>query len=301
MTSSFPDYTTVRQYLLGRLDEQPQLENDLSDGILIRDDLAEMVESIEDEIIEEYLDGTLDTADKNAVEKYFLLPPARKEKLRFASLLRQRFQTASRESSGPPLDLSPSAAAIPAPIAREARSAVTWSSGFRTYWQVAALILLAVLSLTYIAGLRKKQELLEAELGREREVSVRLAHGTPLLQSSAMGLTLVWDRSSDRSRGAGMPTSHIEIPASTKRIVVDIALPRGASGPQEVRLETNGGKASTWSATLLPLVSAQGDARLIFDVPAASIDAGICTFVVSSPNLPTQSPTHYDFFATVAK
>jgi hypothetical protein len=301
MTSSFPDYTTVRQYLLGRLDEQPQLENDLSDGVLIRDDLAEMVESIEDEIIEEYLDGTLDTVDKDAVEKYFLLPPDRKEKLRFARLLRQRFETTSRDSAGPQLDLSQSPGAVSAPNSREAGSVLTWSSGFRTYWQVAALILLFVLSLTYMGGLRKKQKLLEAELSREREFSVRLAHGAPLLQSSAMGLTLVWDRSSDRSRGAGMPTSHIEIPPSTKRIVVDIALPRGASGPHDVRLETNGGKTSTWAATLLPLMSAKGDVRLIFDVPAASIDAGICSFVVSSSDASIQSPKYYDFFATVAK
>src|SRR5580765_4075607 len=88
MKSNLPDRSLVRQYLLGRLDRNKELEDQLSNDILFNDELSEMVESIEDEIIDDCLDGTLDSADKDAVDGYFLRPPERKEKLRFAQLLR---------------------------------------------------------------------------------------------------------------------------------------------------------------------------------------------------------------------
>ena len=87
------DRNLVRQYLLGKLDEQAELEDNLSDGILFNDEMTDIVDSVEDEIIEEYLEGSLDSADRDAVDKYFLQPPECKEKLRFAKLLRRHFDT----------------------------------------------------------------------------------------------------------------------------------------------------------------------------------------------------------------
>ncbi len=108
MNSSLPDRRVIREYLLGRLDEQEELESNLSEEILFSDELSEMVESIEDEIIEEYLDGALDSADKNAVDEYFLRPPERKEKLRFARLLRHHFETKQETTLVmPPVDILP--------------------------------------------------------------------------------------------------------------------------------------------------------------------------------------------------
>ncbi len=297
MKSSLPDRSIVRQYLLGRLDEQKELENDLSEGILFRDDLSEMVESIEDEIIEEYLDGALDSADRNAVEEYFLQPPERKEKLRFARLLRHRFETKRSDLVEPLLHALPTAGAVLSQHVPEAGSVVYWSSHFRAYGQIAALILLTVLSLTYISGVRKKQALLETALVRERERSASLTKEAPLLQPSVIALTLV----SDRSRATGTQTPHIEINPSTQRVIVEIALPGGASGPYDVRLETRGEKGSKWSARLLPLVSPSGDTRLMFDVPARSIESGVCSFVVSSSRPQAEWRKHYDFQARVTK
>src|SRR5690349_15589719 len=92
MKSNLPERSLVREYLLGRLDNNKELEEQLSHDILFNDDLSEMVESIEEEIIEDFLDGTLEPADKDALNKYFLRPPERKEKLRFARLLRHHFE-----------------------------------------------------------------------------------------------------------------------------------------------------------------------------------------------------------------
>ncbi|PYV53574.1 MAG: hypothetical protein DMG98_20685, partial [Acidobacteria bacterium] len=87
------DLNLVRQYLLGRLDEQADLEDNVSDGILFNDEMTDIVDSIEDEIIEEYLEGSLSSVDREAVDKYFLQPPERQEKLRFAKLLKHHFET----------------------------------------------------------------------------------------------------------------------------------------------------------------------------------------------------------------
>src|SRR2546423_822923 len=87
-----PAESVIRQYLLGRLDDQDKLESSLSEQMLFDEELSETVDSIEDELIEDYLDGALNDADRKAAEEYFLRPPERKEKLRFARLLRSRFE-----------------------------------------------------------------------------------------------------------------------------------------------------------------------------------------------------------------
>ena len=70
MKNSLPDLHLIRQYLLGRLDAQDERESALSEQILFNDELAELVESAEDEIIEEYLDGSLAPVDRKDVEGY---------------------------------------------------------------------------------------------------------------------------------------------------------------------------------------------------------------------------------------
>ena len=297
MKSSLPDRRLVREYLLGRLDEEKDHESDLSEQVLHNNNLADMVESIEDEIIEEYLDGTLDPADRTSVEQYFLRPPERKEKLRFARLLRQHFETKQDDLLNPVVSTLPVRGDITGVVPR-----ASWGHHFRTYGQFVALILLSIVSLTYISDIHKKQEQLERELAQEQERSATLAQATPplaqatpSLRPSLIGLTLV----RDRSRDDGTRRPHIEINSSTKQIMVEIALPGVTPGPYEVRLESN--KGPLWSAKLLPLVSSTGDARLVFGLPAASFESGVSSFVVSSSPAQEGWPKHYDFAVTVKK
>src|SRR5579862_338884 len=107
MTTAIPDPHQIRQYLLGRLDDNEELENTLSEGILFQSDMSEMTDLIEDEIIEQYLDGTLDTTDKSDVEKYFLRPAERRERLQFARLLRDRLHTSQPDVVPPLQDVGP--------------------------------------------------------------------------------------------------------------------------------------------------------------------------------------------------
>ena len=275
------DLNLVRQYLLGRLDEQADLEDNVSYGILFNDEMTDIVDSIEDEIIEEYLEGSLSSVDREAVDKYFLQPPERQEKLRFANLLKHHFETKPSRYSGTKHE-------------NFVRPPVPWLSHFRTYGQFAALVLLIFSTLIYVNGVRRSQGRLESELVQERERSSNLVKEAELLQPSMVPLTLV----ADRSRGAEIPIPQVEIKSSTRRIIVEIALQGGPSGPYDVRLETKEGKGPLWSARLSPLISSSGDARLLFDLPSRGIESDVYSLVASSPDAALR---HYDFQIKLSK
>jgi hypothetical protein len=80
------DEKTLREYLLGRLDESECAEIDQK--ILEDDTFAKTIEVVEDEIVEDYLDGALAGPDKQAAEKHFFQSPEHQHKLNFARLLR---------------------------------------------------------------------------------------------------------------------------------------------------------------------------------------------------------------------
>jgi hypothetical protein len=294
MKSDVPDPALVREYLLGRLDDKKELEEQVSHEICVNDDLSEMVESIEEEIIEDFLDGTLDPADKDAVDGYFLRPPERKEKLRFFRLLRHRFE--QRQDLVNTRKVTFDSANVPQ--ARfDYRPANLGRSHFRTYGELAALFVLTVVGLIYVSGIRNNQARLEAQLAQEREHSATVAKEAQVSQASMVALTLV----SDRSRGDSTQIPNIEIKPPAQRIVVEIALPGRSPGPFDVMLEARGKSQAIWAARLLPLVSASGDARLVFDMPVQGVASDVYSFVVSSSLPGSGRPKHYDFRITVAK
>ena len=295
MKSNLPDRSLIREYLLGRLDNEKELEEQLSHDIFSNDELSEMVESIEEEIIEDFLDGTLDSADKDAVNTYFLRPPERKEKLRFARLLRNHFEE-QHELVGTISDMPRSAYTNVVRDSSDYRATIPWSSHFKTYGQLAALVVLGIGSLLYISALQKQKAGLQSQLAQEREHSASLVKEAPILQSSLITLTLV----SDRSRGDDTQIPHIEIKPSTRRIMVDIALQGHSPGPFDVHLETKAGNGPIWSARLLPLVSSSGDTRLVFDLPAQGMESDVYSFLVSSPLPGSGSGKHYDFRVELA-
>src|SRR3954447_923340 len=295
MKSNLPDRSLIREYLLGRLDNEKELEEQLSHDICANDELSEMVESIEEEIIEDFLDGTMDSADKNAVSTYFLRPPQRQEKLRFARLLNnhlaeqhQLVQTIS--------DMRPSAYTNAVRDRSEYSAPIPWWTHFKTYGQLTAFVVLGIGSLLYISALQKKGAGLESQLAQERVHSANLVKEAPILQLSFIPLTLV----ADRSRGDDSQIPHIEIRPSTRRIMVDIALQGHSPGPFNVNLETKAGNGPMWSARLLPLFSSSGDTRLVFDLPAQGLESDVYSFVVSSLLPGSGSGKHYDFRVELA-
>ena len=295
MKSNLPDRSQIREYLLGRLDNEKEIEERLSHDIFADDEVSGMVEAVEEEIIEDFLDGTLDSADSNAVGTYFLRPPERKEKLRFARLLRNHFEE-SPQSIGPISEARHSAYTNVAGTTSEYREPIPWWIHFKTYGQPAAFVVLVFGSLLYISTLQRKEARLESQLAQEREHSASLVKETPTLESSLIPLTLV----ADRSRGDDSQIPHIEIKPSTRRIMVEIALQGHSPGPFNVQLETKAGNGPRWSARLLPLISSSGDTRLVFDLPTQGMDSDVYSFLVSSPLAGSGRGKYYDFRVELA-
>jgi hypothetical protein len=291
MKSDVPDRALVRQYLLGRLDDKKELEEQLSHEICVNDDLSETVESIEEEIIEDFLDGTLDPADKEAVDGHFLRPPERKEKLRFARILRHHLEqrqdlvNTRRETFG----------STNVRLERlDHRSPHFGHFHLRNYGARRVGPAYCRGSVLHM-GIRETKRDLKDGLHKGRTVC-NSGKRAQVSQASIIALTLV----SDRFRSDNW-NPNIEITPSSTRIVVEIALPGRSPGPFDVMLETRGKNQPIWTARLLPLVSASGDARLVFDIPAQGVASDVYSFVVSSSLPRSERPKHYDFRVTIAK
>ncbi len=129
MNSNLPDDNTIREYLLGRLPEKDW--NEIEEKLLSDKEFADFADSIEDEIIEEYL----------TIQNYFLRPPERQRKLLFATVLNSRLKKSAKE---------------PVPIDRPR----TRTTAPRFYWAMAsaaAVLLVSTLCLTaYAARLNTK-------------------------------------------------------------------------------------------------------------------------------------------------
>jgi anti-sigma factor RsiW len=84
-----PDFeTTLRRYVLGDLDEALRLE--LEELLLTDPDAFEALGVIEDELVEEYLDGAGPAPERRKLEERFLTSPEHRRRVRLARALRDR-------------------------------------------------------------------------------------------------------------------------------------------------------------------------------------------------------------------
>lgn len=87
----------LRRYLLGQLDEADQERLELR--LLTDPVFVEEFDTIVDEIIDQYVAGELDPTERERVEQYFLTASERRDKVNFASVLRN-YTSDSRRSEG---------------------------------------------------------------------------------------------------------------------------------------------------------------------------------------------------------
>lgn len=280
MNSGLTDRETVRQYLLGRLDGSEAIESGVSDEIFLnKNNLSDVVESVEDEIIEQYSEGLLDAADRKAVEEYFLVSAERRAELRFFKILQNHFGTTTNAMATDASEVyareydARSARLADAPRFRRFR--------FLIYGQAAAIIALCVFGLAYRSGLQRKQSLLEADLARERVRSSSLTAELERQRAPTMVLTLV----PGLSRKLGVKLQEVEIKSSSQRIMVEIPVGGHTADPYEIELEDQGGGRALWSAKLLPVIAPSGDARLVFDLSAQDLKSGVHSIVISQQGL----------------
>lgn len=88
MTPTPEVHMRLRQYLLGQLAEN--LREEIETGLLADEDLFEELLIAEDELVDDYLGGTLSRDENTAFEQHFLATPERTEKLKFARAFNRR-------------------------------------------------------------------------------------------------------------------------------------------------------------------------------------------------------------------
>jgi hypothetical protein len=262
--------SVIREYLLGRQDGNQDLWERIDEQTLTDPEFSETVAVVEDEIIEEYLEGALSADDREACERHFLRPPERQQKLRQARLLNSHLAVASpspadvKDAESSRLSLARAARILPFPR-------------LRIYAEIAAAILFAI-SLGYIARLRNelKNELSQdsLQLAQVQQHAAVLNH--QLVADVQQGLAPTTQLSllePGTLRGdAHLPELRIGPGAGT--IHTEVALPRGASGAYAVQVLCTG--VAVWSHGPIDSRAIQGGAILTVEFPAQVLSAGNC-------------------------
>jgi len=96
---NFAAQQTIREYLLGSLPSERQQE--LEERLLLDDDLYEELLIIEEELVDDFLDGTLSVAERESFQTHFAAAPEHQEKLRFATVFKKYI------AEHPPLPATP--------------------------------------------------------------------------------------------------------------------------------------------------------------------------------------------------
>jgi hypothetical protein len=287
MKDSAADRELLRQYLLGRLDDGTETELKISQEILLDEDLAEVADSVEEQLIEDYLAGTLPASDRKAAEEYLLQAPERQQKLRFMRLLETYFGTPHTVAGE---RLPTPAKPREAFLRREKPSAFTWNRIF-VYGQAGALIILCIIGTSYVSRLRTRQTVLEGDLISERTRSERLSREVLALQSPSVQLVLA----EELVRSGGV-IRHVDISPTIQRISVEIALPdHPRASFYDVQVSPAHSNEPIWAARVPPLVSAEGYVRLKVELPAQGLQPGIYTLVVSPRTAPESRPIRFGF------
>jgi anti-sigma factor RsiW len=248
---------TIRQYLLGTLSE-PEL-SEIEEELFFDEELSRTADLIEDEIIEQYLDEELDARTRKAVETHFLRPPAHRQKLDFARLLRRRFESpgpsnlsAARESSAP---LPPPPGSLFALV--------------RSYGPLVAAAVFGASSLYLGVVLQEanfqirslKEQVQKQNDSQTPSISLSIKHGLTRGHSS-------------------LP--QIAVPSTARTIKVDLLLPGRFAESFDVRLlDRRHDEEQIWSEKGVKPEPKQP--RLTFNMPTQGIRTSTYDIVVSDP------------------
>lgn len=85
MAFSTDERDELKKFLLGRIDEDQRQK--IEERLLTDDDYFEELEILEDELLDEYVDGNLTSPERRIFEEQFLVSDDRRGKLRFAKAL----------------------------------------------------------------------------------------------------------------------------------------------------------------------------------------------------------------------
>lgn len=259
--NAFPDATRARRYLLGETSDE---ENATIEAQYLEDEnaLAHLT-SIEDELIETYLEGRLPAAEHAAFERAYLASPRRRARV---EAIRQLRRAAAAVASERPATVDDGSSAEAPSAAKVVR--IDTHRNYRRLWRpwlalaASLLIVGAAIGVTRRAaapqpGAQAAQTLPPAS--QESPVTTSTpAQAAPQLFTIALTAALV--------RGAG-DSSPVRIPEGTERIRLQLALESQPRAFTSLRVAIAGvGGQERWRG---PATASASTAEA--DVPAAAL------------------------------
>jgi hypothetical protein len=259
----------IREYLLGRLESDSELVESIDEQILTDPKFSISVDVVEDEIIEEYLEGSLSSEDKRAVERHFLRPPERQHKLKTARLISRYYEAQTPKQPAP---------------ARSLLNAFRIGQvlpSFRTSAEIAAFAVFIISTLVFWNQRREFEiaiKQMDQQLDQERErlaiAKQQLQNALHSLQPAIAMLNLVRP---GRQRG-DMEIPEVKVNPGTRTLHVEVALSSGTPG--KYRVELRHAERTVWSRDDADVTAVSGGAILRVDIPAEVLPQGKCELAV---------------------
>lgn len=262
----------IREYLLGRLDADSELVESIDERVLIDPTFSTDVDVIEDEIIEEYLEGSLSTEDKRAVERYFLRPPERQRKVETARLFNRYFEAESgivkpRQTTRGLFTMIRIRQALPS---------------YRTFAEIAATIVFVALTLNLWnqrLALEMAFKQTSQQLSQERErtavVNQQLQNALHSLPPVIAMLNLV--RPGLQRGQQDLP--EVKLSSGTRMLHVEVALLSQVSAKYRAQLRHAG--APVWTRDAVEATSVPGGAILKLDIPVDVLFPGTAELAIT--------------------
>jgi len=262
---------TIRACLLGRIGPERETSAQIDERMLADPEFSLLIDVIEDEILEEYVDGVLTAADIEAVENHFLTPPERQRKLRRMRLISRHVtdlaEENKEEAEARPQAGSPKRARVltfpRTRIWAEVAAALALVSGTIYFWDQQRELRAAVNESRQEAALLKQAQARTPQVTNAGVVSLNLL--VPGLSRGNQDLKQVHLTPNDE-------TLQLAIPLSVR--------PKGRLSAQLKQRN-----AVVWSSEGWVARPVEGGAVLKIVLPAAVVPEGTCQLTVHVPDV----------------
>lgn len=230
MTLSTDNYTELRQYLLGDLDDEARQR--VERRLLTEPGFLEELLLGEEELIDDYVGGGLPGGERLKFERHFLCTPERRRQLNFARSL-SRYVS---ESEGEAVVAQGAAAPAPRPaFSPRPRPAPSLFERFRAFWGGRTLVPRAALSFAAVAVVAVS--LLAVPSVRRWFFPPRTFATLALAAGAGV-------------RGQGGPQATVPVPLKEDALRIFLTLPEGApASGYRVELQDSRGKVESLKAT----------------------------------------------------
>ena len=262
---------TLRLYVLGELREASRL--DVEERLVTDPDFFEALGMTEDDLTEEYVEGTLSAADTERFERHYLTTHDRRQDLAFFRQLKS--YAVARRATGRLAD----------------RLRINDLIRFHPLWSSVAagvFILLVGGNLALLVGnYRLQGQFDHVRVETEREGQLRLQLQRQVAALTAQGNTLqgrlesqkgtgslpTYGLTPGRLRGPGSSLAPLSISSSAQHVRLELHLDGDDSSPYRAVLYDEGGDV-IWSQSKLKAESISGRSAVVVLVPSAVLSPG---------------------------